>query len=204
MLFLNFFDLFPFTFNLGIESMSSNKLFILCFNCDFFFLDHLFDKELAITDLADLSTWHVHALREYPCLEPALGTVGQGTELTVSSVFIWLVLLLAAIAERILNRAGNVIWTTQFEYWVTVYILEILDIFFTIRMVIHLNYELLRSLDHLLKSHSSWARRWVLVIIERVIITFSSAIHEQLKKIIFIIKSWFQRLNHLLLRDWCS
>ena len=187
MLFLNLFDLFPLAFNLSIKTMCSNKLFILCFNCDFFFFDHFFDKKLAITDLAHISTWHVYALREYPCFEPALGTVGQGTKLAVSSVFIRLVLLFAAIAERILNRAGYVIWTTQFEYWVTVYILECLDIFFTIRMVFHLNYELLRSLDHLLKSHSSRARRWVLVIIEWVIITLSSAVHEQLKKFIFII-----------------
>ena len=88
MLFLYLFDFFPLTFNLGIETMCSNQLFILGFDCDLFFFDHFFDEELAVTYLAYFSAGHVYALREYPCLEPALGAVGQSTELAVSSIFV--------------------------------------------------------------------------------------------------------------------
>lgn len=150
MFFLNLFYFLPFCLNLGIQTLRPNELFILGFDLYLFSFYHLPNEEFAIAYFADIATWHVDTLRKNPCFESAFGAVCQSTKLAVSSIFIWLVFFFAAIAKGILNWISNIVRATQFENWVVVIVLKTLDIFFAIGTVFHLNYKLLRSLDHLL------------------------------------------------------
>ena len=81
---------------------------------------HGLDVELTVAHFAHLSTVHISRTRKYSGLELAFVAVGQGTKLAVLCVLVGLVLLLAAIAVRVLVCTGLIVGFHQLEYGVIV------------------------------------------------------------------------------------
>lgn len=75
-------NLFPFLFNLRVNTSIAKKLVILILDLVLLFLKDLSDVELPVTYLADFATKHFFVFWKPSSFESALLAEGEGTKLT--------------------------------------------------------------------------------------------------------------------------
>lgn len=104
--FLQLEDLLLRMLDFRIKTALSVQLFDLGINLLLLLLHNFLDEELPVAHLADVSLDGVYGcFGEFALLKPALIAVSKRTELAVPGIFVGLIMVFAAIAEVILQRA---------------------------------------------------------------------------------------------------